>query len=220
MTAEEPSDKETGCGWTIAAAATCSSRESARGEEGGYQAADSQGRCCDCTERGPPCGEHSSCHARSRPDGRRILRSLRIQGRHGREVIRAVFEPTSARALGSLGKYEGLDWLNKAVAGYLSPINRDHPLGCPCPSILSAVAAAPAEVKTAFTEALKLRIGAYEAHAPRLPGVTSRERAVAAMAPTIGGLLLARATSGDPLSDDILEACRKWALPERDVPRQ
>lgn len=121
------------------------------------------------------------------------------------EVIRAIFEPISSGALANLRKYEGLDWLNKAVAGYLSPINRDHPLGCPYPSILSAVAIAPAEVKTAFTAALKLRIGAHEAHAPKLPGVTSRERAVAAMALTIGGLLLARATSGDPLSDEVLE---------------
>ena len=133
------------------------------------------------------------------------------------EIIRAVFEPISSGALATLRKHDGLDWLNKAVAGYLSPINRDHPVGCPYPSILSAVAVAPAEVKTAFTEALKLRIGAHEAHAPKLPGVTSRERAVAAMALTIGGLLLARAASGDPLSDEILEACRKWALPERDV---
>lgn len=133
------------------------------------------------------------------------------------EVIRTVFEPYSAGALVRLRGHEGLDWLEQAVAAYLSPVNRDHPLGCPYPSILSAVAIGPPVVKTAFTEAMKLRIGMYEAHAPKLPGVSSRERAVAATALTIGGLLLARACSGDPLSDEILAACAKWALPEKDV---
>lgn len=133
------------------------------------------------------------------------------------EVIRAVFEPISSGALASLHQREGLDWLGRAVAAYLSPVNRDHPQGCPYPSILSGVAIGPPEVKAAFTDAMKLRIAAYEARAPRLPGVTPRERAVAATALTIGGLLLARACRGDTLSDEILGACRKWALPEQDV---
>jgi hypothetical protein len=64
---------------------------------------------------------------------------------------------------------------------------------------------------------MRLRVGAYEANAPRLPGVTPRERALAATALTIGGLLLARACRGDALSDEILGACKKWALPEQDV---
>lgn len=136
------------------------------------------------------------------------------------DVIRTVFEPFSADALARIRGCEGREWMERAVTRYLSPINRDHPVSCPYPSILSGVAIAPAEVKRAFTEALKLRIGAHEARAPRLPGITSRERAVAAMALTLGGLLLARATSGDPLSDEILESCRKWALPELDVPGQ
>jgi TetR/AcrR family transcriptional regulator, transcriptional repressor for nem operon len=133
------------------------------------------------------------------------------------EIIRTVFEPISSGALAPLRVYEGLDWLERAVAAYLSPINRDHPLGCPYPSILSAVAIGPPEVKTALTAAMKLRIAAYEAHSPRLPGVSSRERAIAATALTIGGLLLSRACSGDALRDEILASCRKWALPEQDV---
>jgi len=132
------------------------------------------------------------------------------------EVIRSIFEPISASALVRLRDDQGLEWLAKAVRNYLSSMNRDHPLGCPYPSILSAVAIAPAPLKTAFTQAMELRIGAYERHSPRLPGVSPRQRAVAATALTIGGLLLARATNGSPLSDEILEACAKWALPELD----
>lgn len=133
------------------------------------------------------------------------------------EVIRTVFEPISSGALVHIREYEGLDWLQRAVSNYLSPLNRDHPLGCPYPSILSSVAIGPQEVKTALTDALEVRIVAYKAHSPSLPGVSSRERAVAATALTIGGLLLARACNGHPLSDEILAACKKWALPENDA---
>lgn len=133
------------------------------------------------------------------------------------EVIRTVFEPVSSGALARLGDRDGFDWLVRAITNYLSPLNRDHPMGCPYPSILSAVAIGPAEVKAAFTDAMKLRIAAYEAHSPRLPGVSARQRAVAATALTIGGLLLARACNGSPLSDEILESCKIWALPEHDV---
>lgn len=133
------------------------------------------------------------------------------------EVIRSVFAPFSIAAQQRNRERHGLDWLEATVTGYLSSLNRDGQLGCPWPSIVSAVAVAPGEVKRAFTEAMKMRIGAFEGHAPKLPGVTARERAVAATALTIGGLILARATAGDPLSDEILEACRKWALPERDL---
>jgi len=132
------------------------------------------------------------------------------------EVIRTVFEPVSSGFLATLSEHKGQDWLERAVVAYLSPANRDHPLGCPYPSILSAVAIGPPEVKTALTDAMKLRIASYEAHSPKLPGVSARERAVAATALTIGGLLLVRACHGDALSDEILSACRKWALPEKD----
>lgn len=137
-------------------------------------------------------------------------------------LVRRCDKPISSGALASFRGREGLDWLERAVAAYLSPINREHPQGCPYPSILSAVAIGPPEVKAAFTDAMRLRIGAYEEHAPRLPGVTPRERALAATALTIGGLLLARACRGDVLSDEILGACKKGALPEQDVlgPRQ
>lgn len=136
------------------------------------------------------------------------------------EVIRTVFEPISSGALLPLRQYEGLEWLQRAVANYLSPINRDHPLGCPYPSILSSVAIGPPEVKTALTDALQLRVAAYEAHSPAIAGVSSRERAVAATALTIGGLLLARACAGHPMSDEILSACRRWALPEQEARTQ
>ncbi len=133
------------------------------------------------------------------------------------EVIRAVFGIIPGRSLTHLEAYHGFDWVRRALEGYLTPEHRDHPEGCAYPNILSHVATGPPEVKQAFADALDLRIRAFQAHMPPVPGVSVRERAVAAMALTIGGLLLARASAGAAVSDEVLAACRKWALPELSV---
>lgn len=133
------------------------------------------------------------------------------------EVIRAVFGAIPGRSLGHLDAYHGFDWVQRAFEGYLTPLNRDHLDGCAYPNILSHVALGPPEVKKAFADALDLRIRAFEAHMPSSPGVSVRERSVAAMALTIGALILARASAGAAVSDEVLAACRKWALPELNV---
>lgn len=132
------------------------------------------------------------------------------------EVIRRVFGVIPGRGLSGLDNSSGLAWVQRAVGRYLTTMHRDNPEGCAYPAILSAVATGPAEVKAAFADALDLRVKAFEAHTPALPGVTARERSLAAMALTIGGLLLARASAGASVSDEVLEACHKWALPELD----
>ena len=76
---------------------------------------------------------------------------------------------------------------------------------------------APDEVRQAFAESFQLRVGAFQAHVPPLAGFTARERALATMALAIGGLLFSRALRGSRMSDDMLHACRKWALPELDA---
>jgi len=63
-------------------------------------------------------------------------------------------------------------------------------------------------------EAFARAAGAIEEHAPERPGVTPRERALATLALCVGGLAIARALRGTPESDEVLRACRKWALPE------
>ena len=130
------------------------------------------------------------------------------------EVIRTVFAAIPGRSLADLDGYHGFDWVQRAFQRYLSPLNRVHPEGCAYPNILSHIATGPREVKKAFADALDLRIRAFEAHLPPSPGVSVRERAVAAMALTIGALLLARASAGAAVSDEVLAACQKWALPE------
>jgi TetR/AcrR family transcriptional repressor of nem operon len=108
----------------------------------------------------------------------------------------------------------GLTWVAHALDRYLSTAHRDHPRGCAYPAVLSEVAAGSRALRLAFADALELRVRAFEAQLPESGAASARERALATMALTIGGLLLAKASAGSPLSNALLAACRTWALPE------
>jgi TetR/AcrR family transcriptional regulator, transcriptional repressor for nem operon len=133
------------------------------------------------------------------------------------EIVRSLLGSLPGRWLGGLEDYSGLDWVTRAVDRYLAVGHRDNPEGCGYPAVLSEIAAAPDEVRQEFAAALESRVRAFEAHVPRLAGSTARERALATMALTIGGLLLARASRGNAISEELLAACKAWALPERAV---
>jgi TetR/AcrR family transcriptional repressor of nem operon len=107
--------------------------------------------------------------------------------------------------------------VKRALGRYLNVVHRDNPGGCPFPAVLSEVAAAPDEVRRTFAATFEPRVKAFEAQVPRVAGVTARERALATMALTIGGILLASAVRGTPMSEEMLAACRKWALPEAEA---
>jgi TetR/AcrR family transcriptional repressor of nem operon len=126
------------------------------------------------------------------------------------EIVRTLQSPL--RGLEGLEDAAGHDWLPRAVKRYLSVAHRDNLDGCGYPAVVSEIASAPAEVRRAFAEALEKRAAAFQPHLPPTAGVTARERALATMVLTIGGLLLARATQGNPISEDMISACRKWAL--------
>ena len=130
------------------------------------------------------------------------------------ELVRTMLGELPGRWLRGLDNATGLEWVGKAVKRYLSTAHRDNDDGCAYPAVLSEIAKAPLEVHRAFVEAFELRAAAFAVHMPELPGTSVRERVLATMALTVGGLLLARATNGDPVSEEMLMACRKWALPD------
>lgn len=130
------------------------------------------------------------------------------------EVVRVMLGHLPGRWMQGLDDSSGLEWIERAIARYLSLAHRDNPDGCAYPAVLSEVSSAAPEVRAAFAEALELRVGAFSTHAPALPGMSSRARAIATMATTIGGLLLARSTRGTPISEEVLTACRALLLPE------
>jgi TetR/AcrR family transcriptional repressor of nem operon len=128
------------------------------------------------------------------------------------ELVQALQSPL--RGLEGLEDAAEQDWLPRAVKRYLSVAHRDNLDGCGYPAVASEIASAPGEVRRAFADAIEKRVAAFEPHTPSTAGVTARERALATMALTIGGLLLARATQGSPISKEMISACRSWALPE------
>ena len=132
------------------------------------------------------------------------------------ELVRTLLGTLSGKGLSGPDDASGLEWVRRAVEGYLAGAHRDKVDGCAYPAVISEIARAAPEVRRAFSEAFELRVGTVAVHAPKMAGISARERALATLALTLGGLLLARGTKGEPVSNEILVACRKWALPELD----
>ena len=96
--------------------------------------------------------------------------------------------------------------------GYLSSQSRQSPAGmCPATSLVTDVARSSAEapIRAAYTsgleELLSILAGVQDTGAAR----SDREAALADFATMVGGLILAKATQGDPMSDEILAAARR-----------
>ena len=100
------------------------------------------------------------------------------------------------------------------VEGYLAPRNRRSVgTGCPLCSLATDVAreAEDMPVRRAFREGLEGLLGILAQVQPR--GTRRRrERALAQLSALVGAMLLARATSGSVLSQEILRAARRSLL--------
>ncbi|KAI3590572.1 Transcriptional regulator, AcrR family [Cupriavidus sp. U2] len=108
------------------------------------------------------------------------------------------------------------------VEQYLSEVHRDAPEhGCPASALVGDVAREPAgkPVRGAFLDGIQQLLAAWKTLAPdttaREPGAddtVAHRTALLEMATLVGAVTLARATAGDALSDDILDAARAWLL--------
>jgi TetR/AcrR family transcriptional repressor of nem operon len=117
-----------------------------------------------------------------------------------------------------LERTPGVDFVARAVKRYLSPRHRDNiDGGCVLPATLSELTRADTVTREAMADAMEQVLAILTEHAPETPGVSARERALATLALCIGGLTFARAVRGQALSDEMLRACVKWALPEVDA---
>lgn len=111
--------------------------------------------------------------------------------------------------LGAMGPLRGAEAVAFVVRRYLSRSHRDHPAeGCPLPAVVGDAAQAGQAVRDALADELVFNA---EALGERLGGERRRQRALALVALMYGGLGLARALAGTPLSDEILKACRDLA---------
>jgi TetR/AcrR family transcriptional repressor of nem operon len=109
----------------------------------------------------------------------------------------------------ALGDLRGAEAVAFFVRRYLSRTHRDHPAeGCPLPAVVGETAAADRSVRDALADEL---VRNAEVFGERLDGTNRRQRALALVALMYGGLGLARALAGTPLSDEVLKACRDFA---------
>ena len=104
-----------------------------------------------------------------------------------------------------------------SVDRYLTAAHRDHPeRGCAFPAMLSEVARADEPTRMALARAIDARARELARATPGgRRGAAARQQALATLALCVGGLTLARAMRGHPASDEVLAACRKWALAGR-----
>ena len=129
------------------------------------------------------------------------------------EVLRTTLAEVRAKLFSGLDRGRPNVWAKQLVTRYLAPTHRDLP-SCPLPAVLSELSRSNPATRAALVEAFENYAREFETYAPVAPGVSPRERALATWAMCIGGLAISRAVKGSPLSDEVLNACAKWALPE------
>lgn len=122
------------------------------------------------------------------------------------EVLRDAFRTMQARLLTELPGDDPRERLVQALRRYLSRSHRDHvEVGCALPSCLSDVAVLGDPYRTT----LATEMDAMATELGKVAGpLGGKKLALGLIALMVGGLTLARATHGTPLSDAILEASR------------
>lgn len=106
--------------------------------------------------------------------------------------------------------------LREIIESYLSERHRDQAgLGCPGAALAADVGREPnaPEVRAAYAAGVRRRVDTLCALGPRTGSKKARRKqALATCATLVGAVLLARATKGDPISEEILEAARSSLL--------
>ncbi|MCX5481565.1 TetR/AcrR family transcriptional regulator [Kaistia geumhonensis] len=117
--------------------------------------------------------------------------------------------PTLAEAAHDRGKA-----FDDLVSAYVSAAHRDDPgHGCPVAALVDHARGADApEVDDAYRASVERMVGAI---ATVLPPDATRAEALSTLASMVGGVLLARASAGSPLSDEILSATRDALIAAR-----
>ncbi|MDB5826839.1 MAG: TetR family transcriptional regulator, partial [Variovorax sp.] len=109
------------------------------------------------------------------------------------------------------GKADNAAALNALVDGYLSAQSRNSAgTSCPTSGFAIDVAREPADkpIHAAYVEGLKRQIDILLSIQEGGDAGADRSHALAQMATMVGAMVLARATRGDPLSNELMAAAR------------
>lgn len=122
------------------------------------------------------------------------------------------FESSMKIFFRDLETLDGIDAINTLTRRYLSRDHRDDVAeGCPLPQLAADVARAGEPAQSIFETRLKELIGRIAPSLSPHGDQDSKEQALALLALYVGGMTIARALKGRPLSDQLLLACRKQA---------
>ena len=125
------------------------------------------------------------------------------------EIIRRTAAHTRSRLFANLEEKDEKDRARLVLERYLSGAHRDEcEEGCPFPAIVGEVATAAPEHREVMAEQVSAFASELSALLPSAETPERRHLALGLFALMYGGLALARALRGTPLSDEVLRACR------------
>ena len=113
--------------------------------------------------------------------------------------------------------FAGLDAKDEAdraevvLKRYLSSAHRDEvALGCPFPAVVGEIATTAGEHRDVLAEQVEAFAGELQGYLRTNDVLQRRHLALGLLALMYGGISLARALRGTPLSDDMIRACRAF----------
>jgi len=103
--------------------------------------------------------------------------------------------------------------LDAILEAYLSTTHRDHPeSGCVLAALGSEIGRQAPEARRALAQGLTSLITAFAAYMPSDQNRTAEDRALAAMAAMVGGVIMARVAPDPATAARILAVCRDFVL--------
>ena len=125
------------------------------------------------------------------------------------ETLRDALRQSRACLAAAAGRKSGAERVKAMSRAYLSRTHRDSPeTGCPLPATAGEAARADAAVRAVLAGELDVMAAGLAQQLAEAGAPASRSEALALASTMVGGLTLARAVKGMPLSDEILKACR------------
>ena len=131
------------------------------------------------------------------------------------ETLGLSLEQLRGTLLAGLDEASGAEWMRAVVGRYLSRSHRDQPAhGCSLPALAAEIGREGRRPRKALQGYLEQLVAELAPRTPPAPGLTAEDRVLATLGLMVGALLLSRAVEDEALSERLLRAARRLAVPE------
>jgi TetR/AcrR family transcriptional repressor of nem operon len=135
------------------------------------------------------------------------------------ETLAVAFAELRSGLLAGLESASGPELVREVVRRYLSRSHRDDKAGgCPLPVLAAEISREGQPPRRVLAEHLRQLVAELAQRTPAAAGLDAEDRVLATIALCAGALMLARAVPDGELSDRILRAARRLAVPEGERP--